>query len=184
MFGSSESDDLFSPQSGASSKAGTTPIQGTAPVAGSTTHAKGAMSPQKRLRRFNELYQFVGDRIGLQPVLKKFPEQVRDTVWQQMFQLATSKEQMEAVVELFPKWRDSKRRFTPAMSEAFVRTSRTPLSIWDMTVLTRPRAQAAARSCTAHSSRCRCSATTRSTAWTLPHRARGTSCTRCTSSTR
>lgn len=124
MFGFSEDDDLFgakskpAPQQRAGAQATAAPTVDLATV---TTGTNGSMSAKKRLRRFNQLYRWVGDRIGAKPVLVKFPEQVRDTVWQQMFQLATTKKQLEAIVTLFPKWRDSKRKFSDKMSDAFVR---------------------------------------------------------------
>ena len=133
MFGFTEEDDLFgakpepskqNPHRGSADRttsAGATDSRATA----NGTASKGTMSPQMRIRRFDKLFQFASDRIGLQPVLAKAPEQVRNTIWQQLFKLATRREQMEAVVELFPKWRDSRRQFTPIMSEEFIREQRT-----------------------------------------------------------
>ncbi|KAH9922635.1 uncharacterized protein B0H18DRAFT_879217, partial [Fomitopsis serialis] len=48
---------------------------------------------------------------------------VRNSAWQHLFGLATTREQMEAVVQLFPKWRDSKprRSFNIQNAELFAR---------------------------------------------------------------
>lgn len=96
-----------------------------------TTGAKGKLSPEARLARFNELRQFVDDRIGLHPPAKaaRKPEQVRNTAWQHLFGLATTKEQMEQVVDMIPKWRDSRKMFTPRMAQALIRTSCTKLRL-------------------------------------------------------
>jgi len=109
LFGSSEGEELFS-------TAGEPARQETSPTA---RVAQGKLNPETRLARFDELLKFVGDRVGLKPVTTKL--QVRNTAWQHLFDLATTKEQMEQVVELFPKWRDSRRVFTEKCAEAFVR---------------------------------------------------------------
>lgn len=70
--------------------------------------------------KFNELREFVADRIGLKPVATT-PEQVRTTAWQHLFGLATTREQLEGVTELFSKWRDSRRTFDDGTVKAFVR---------------------------------------------------------------
>ena len=112
-FIAAEGDDLFGePKSQASSTAND-----------SVKKAKGKLSVEERAVRFDALYQFLSDRIGLQPLAKerKDPKQVRRTAWQQLFSLATTAEQLERVTELFPKWRDSRQQFTPQIAEAFVR---------------------------------------------------------------
>jgi len=83
------------------------------------TSSSRKLSPEARLERFAELQKFVSDRIGQKPAVKLPP--VRNTAWQHLFGLATTKEQLEQVVELFPRWRDSKRRFDAQNTEAFVR---------------------------------------------------------------
>ncbi|KZT09091.1 uncharacterized protein LAESUDRAFT_722793, partial [Laetiporus sulphureus 93-53] len=77
------------------------------------------LSTKDRLKRFDDLRKFVADRIGRKPVEKLPP--VRNTAWQHLFMLATTKEQMEEVVKLFPLWRDSKRVFDEQAAKVFVR---------------------------------------------------------------
>lgn len=109
-------DDLF--DSGA---AVATPKDAAAPI--QVKDARGKLTPEARLARFSELRELVDSHIGKRPSAKlaKKPEQVRNTAWQHLFSLATTKEQMEQVVEMIPRWRDAKRVFTPRMTEAFIR---------------------------------------------------------------
>lgn len=76
---------------------------------------------QERVRRFNDKLQFVGLRIG-RDRKEKLPH-IRNGAWQELFQLATTRQQMEAVVNLFPKWRDTKPRrvFNVQNTELFTR---------------------------------------------------------------
>jgi hypothetical protein len=114
-FSAAEEDDLFgSSNVKASSKSARTGI---------VAKTKGKLTSEERAARFEDLYQFLSDRIGLRPPAKvrKEPEQVRKTAWQHLFGLATTAEQLERVTELFPKWRESRQQFTPKMAEAFVR---------------------------------------------------------------
>jgi hypothetical protein len=89
------------------------------PVA-ETVSARKSLNPEDRLTKFIELRAFVSDRIGLKPAAKT-PEQVRKTAWQHLFGLATSREQLESVTELFSKWRESRRVFDDRTVEKFVR---------------------------------------------------------------
>ncbi|CAL1709309.1 unnamed protein product [Somion occarium] len=82
--------------------------------------SRASLSPEERLRRFNRLFKFVSDRIGLKPKVHD-ALQVRKTEWQHLFSLATTKEQLENVVELFPKWRESRRPWTTTHCDTFVR---------------------------------------------------------------
>ena len=116
-------DDLFGTGgAAAASKTAAAPAQSTV-----VKDAKGRLTPEARLAQFNELRELVDSHIGKQPParLAKKPEQVRNTAWQHLFSLAATKEQMETVVEMMPRWRDSRREFTPRMVEAFIRTSHT-----------------------------------------------------------
>ncbi|GBE85250.1 hypothetical protein SCP_0704370 [Sparassis crispa] len=90
---------------------------GTPEGAGGSSSQK--LSPEARLTRFNDTRKFVSDRIGRKPAVKV--PQVRNATWQHLFGLATTKEQMEGIVEMFPLWRDSKRKFNPQNVELFVR---------------------------------------------------------------
>ena len=85
---------------------------------------KGRLNYEQRLEKFDELFAFVDERIGRNPPAKqqRKPEQVRDTAWLHLFDLALTKEQMEQITEMMPKWRESRRKFTDRIAEAFVRT--------------------------------------------------------------
>ncbi|KAG6330243.1 hypothetical protein ID866_8845 [Astraeus odoratus] len=72
-----------------------------------------------RERQFHDLVQFVTDRTGRQRVNRR--EQVRQSAWLRLFQLASQPEHLELVSELFPRWRDSGKAFTPAHAEMFAR---------------------------------------------------------------
>ena len=93
----------------------------SSPRASGVTNDK--LSPEARLERFNTLYQFLADRVGTHPPARavKAPEQVRTTAWSHLFGLATTEAQLTKVAELFPLWRDAKRKFSPKIAEAFVR---------------------------------------------------------------
>ncbi|KAI0684566.1 hypothetical protein BC835DRAFT_1389278, partial [Cytidiella melzeri] len=120
-FFAAEGDELFaSPTAKASSRPTTTT---TADVVGGTRQKpKGKLTVEERANGFEELYQFLSDRIGLHPPAKarRDPRQVRKTAWQHLFGLATTEEHLERVTELFPKWRDARQQFTPNIAEAFV----------------------------------------------------------------
>jgi len=118
-----EEDDLFS-SSNNKREIGSQPKRRiTVKRDGTTQKMKGKLSPEQRLERFDNLYQFLSDRIGLNPPAKarNDPRQVRKTAWQHLFSLATTAEQLESVTELFPKWRDARQEFTPKIAEAFIR---------------------------------------------------------------
>ena len=76
------------------------------------------LDPLERTARFNELFEFVSSKIGLKPTAKT-PEQVRDSAWGHLFELATSRAQLERVAELFPLWRDSRREFKEQTVKTF-----------------------------------------------------------------
>lgn len=128
------SDDLFATEddslfgdSGSLFDAGE-PAQKTKKAASAPAERKGPklrgkLDAEQRLERFNTLLAFVDERIGLHPPAKAAhkPEQVRDTAWQHLFGLAMTKEQLEQVAEVFPKWRESRREWKPKMVMAFIR---------------------------------------------------------------
>ena len=114
--GGSDSGDLF----------GSTPKQKTrktpAPTLNeqqSAVSSRRGLDPAERTIRFNELFEFVSSRIGLKPVAKT-PEQVRNSAWGHLFDLATTRAQLERVAELFPRWRDSRRVFNEQTAKNFV----------------------------------------------------------------
>ena len=114
--GGSDSGDLF----------GSTPNQktGNAPAPTpskqqNTVPSRRGLDPAERTIRFNELFEFVSSKIGLKPVAKT-PEQVRNSAWGHLFDLATTRAQLERVAELFPRWRDSRREFNEQTVKNFV----------------------------------------------------------------
>ena len=118
MFGESTSDsgDLF----------GSTPKQEASKVVAptsakphSTVSSRRRLDPVERTTRFNELFEFVSSRIGLKPTAKT-PEQVRNSAWGHLFDLATTRAQLERVTELFPLWRDSRRKFHEQTVKNFI----------------------------------------------------------------
>ena len=118
LFGESvsHSGDLF----------GSTPKQKAGKVAASTpTELQNAVSSRRRLDpaertvRFDELFEFVSSRIGLKPVATT-PEQVRNSAWGHLFDLATTRTQLERVAQLFPRWRDSRRVFNEQTVKNFI----------------------------------------------------------------
>lgn len=108
---STTSDDMFG---GDFATAGTSESTSSLP---SSSTSRG-LNPDERLKRFTDLHKFVSERIGKAPV-QKIPT-VRNTAWQHLFMLATTKEQIEQVVEMMPKWRDSKRKFDERIAEVFI----------------------------------------------------------------
>lgn len=86
-----------------------------------TLKAKAQDAATRREQQFYELVQYVTDHTGRKRAIKA--GQVRQTAWLQLFQLATSSEQLEMVAELFPRWRDSGKEFRSTHAEAFIRES-------------------------------------------------------------
>lgn len=84
-----------------------------------TVSSRRRLDPLERVTRFNELFEFVSSRIGLKPTAKT-PEQVRNSAWGHLFELATSRAQLERVAELFPLWRDSRREFKEQTVKTFI----------------------------------------------------------------
>jgi hypothetical protein len=84
-----------------------------------TVSSRRRLDPLERATRFNELFEFVSSRIGLKPTAKT-PEQVRNSAWGHLFDLATTRAQLERVTELFPGWRDSRRVFSEQTVKNFI----------------------------------------------------------------
>ncbi|THG94750.1 hypothetical protein EW026_g6775 [Hermanssonia centrifuga] len=120
---SSQDDDLFGSSSALQADKQPETVSTTVQ---STTAAtkKNKLSPAERTALFNGTYSFVAERIGPHPVLKKFPEQVRHTALHRMIQLAATKEQMEQIIALLPKWRESRLRISETTVNVFVHRCR------------------------------------------------------------
>jgi len=71
-----------------------------------------------RRAQYDELYSFVSPRIGRRPAI--IDSQIRNSAWTRLCKVATTREELEKVVELMPKWRDGKREFNVSNSKAFV----------------------------------------------------------------
>ena len=114
--GGSDSGDLFgsTPKQKSHKAPAPTPAQEQ-----NTVSSRRGLDPAERTTRFNELFEFVSSRIGLKPVAKT-PEQVRNSAWGHLFDLATTRAQLERVAELFPRWRDSRREFNEQTAKNFV----------------------------------------------------------------
>ena len=84
-----------------------------------TVSSRRKLDPLERTTRFNELFEFVSSRIGLKPTAKT-PERVRNSAWGHLFDLATTRAQLERVTELFPRWRDSRREFNEQTVKNFI----------------------------------------------------------------
>lgn len=118
MFGEAASDsgDLF----GSASEQRASNVVAPAPAKPqNTVSSRRRLDPVERTTRFNELFEFVSSRIGLKPTAKT-PEQVRNAAWGHLFDLATTRAQLERVTELFPRWRDSRREFNEQTVKNFI----------------------------------------------------------------
>lgn len=118
MFGEETSDakDLFGPASSKGTSNVATPLSAEPQ---NTVSSRRRLGPAERAARFNELAAFVSSRIGLKPIAKT-PEQVRNSVWGHLFDLSTTRVQLERVTEMFPRWRDSRREFTEQTVKNFI----------------------------------------------------------------
>ncbi|KDQ60487.1 hypothetical protein JAAARDRAFT_68008 [Jaapia argillacea MUCL 33604] len=85
----------------------------------STKPPRKRLTPEERLKKFNDLRQYVSDRIGKRRAIRR--EQIRDSAWNHLWDLASTKEQMEQVVEMFPAWKAMGKVFTQTHAEQFVR---------------------------------------------------------------
>ena len=88
-------------------------------------HHRTKLTAEKRQERFDQLFDFVTQRLGRRPAVKT--PQVRQTAWTHLFGLATTANQLEKITELLPRWRDSKRTFDPQHAEQLVRAFFFPL---------------------------------------------------------
>ncbi|KAJ7597270.1 hypothetical protein C8J56DRAFT_851366 [Mycena floridula] len=76
------------------------------------------LTPEARLRRFQNLYAFAIPRLGRRPEIK-LP--MKYTTWNLLISMANNEEQLEKIVDLFPKYKDGGKQLTPQASELFVR---------------------------------------------------------------
>ena len=114
--GAADSGDLFSLASNRETRKVATSIP-TKPQ--NTVSSRRKLNPAKRAARFDELFEFLSCRVGLKPIAKT-PEQVRNSAWGRLFDLATTRAQLERLAELFPRWRDSRREFGEQTAKNFI----------------------------------------------------------------
>jgi hypothetical protein len=114
--GSSDSGDLFGSTQKQKARKTATP---TPAKPQNAISSRRKLDPAERITRFNELFEFVSSRIGLRPAAKT-PEQVRNSAWGHLFDLATTRAQLERVAELLPRWRDSRREFNEQTTKNFI----------------------------------------------------------------
>lgn len=112
------SDDLFNGEE--EDLFATTETDGATQSNSGAGSSRSKLSPEERLRRFNRLHKYVADRVGIKPKSTD-GSQVSKTAWLHLFSLAATKEQLESVTELFSKWRESRRLWSTAHCEQFVR---------------------------------------------------------------
>ena len=118
MFGEGapDSGDLFDLATSQEASNVSTPLSANLK---NTVTSRRKLNPAKRAGRFDDLFQFVSGRIGLKPTAKT-PEQVRNSAWGHLFDLATTRAQLERVTEIFPRWRDSRREFNEQTVKNFI----------------------------------------------------------------
>jgi hypothetical protein len=100
-------------------KAGTTPDAPAASTSAQASEGKRRLTPQERQAQFSEVMAFVKPRLGRKPEITG--NYARDASWLRLLQLATTKEQLQEVVELTPQWKESGRKFNSSFATAFVR---------------------------------------------------------------
>ncbi|KAM5540926.1 hypothetical protein V8D89_005570 [Ganoderma adspersum] len=81
-------------------------------------HNPSLPSPRQydRNARFDQLYNFARACLVTKSETKR---QVRSSIWNHLFQLASTPEHLDRVAELFPSWRDAQRPFRPSTVVAF-----------------------------------------------------------------
>ncbi|KAG6828319.1 hypothetical protein H0H92_008382 [Tricholoma furcatifolium] len=88
----------------------------------STTSSR-KLSPEMRLARFDKILAFIKHRLGQEPQVNV---NVPCGSWSQLVQLATTEQQLEALVEALPSWKlaglkDAKVKLPDGFSELFAR---------------------------------------------------------------
>ncbi|KAJ8506904.1 hypothetical protein ONZ45_g10645 [Pleurotus djamor] len=80
---------------------------------------KRGLTKEARLDKFNQLFAFVSPRLGRKPEVVE--PKVRKSSWVHLVQLATTQDQLETVVELFPKWKDMGSGFGETFGDLLAR---------------------------------------------------------------
>jgi hypothetical protein len=77
------------------------------------------MSAERREELFNSIRERLTNLTG-RPKAIKGP-QARGSAWTHLIALATTPEQLQQVVDMFPRWRDTKRSFKPHVGNLLIR---------------------------------------------------------------
>lgn len=77
------------------------------------------LPPAVRLERFNNLLSFIERRIGRRPEVET--PLVRKRSWLTMMNLAANEDDLKRIVDIFPKYKESKAEFPDGFAVAFVR---------------------------------------------------------------
>lgn len=112
-------DDLISSEPRAKASTSTSTAASTSTLASQNAKTSGRkLTPAQRLERMERIIAFIQPRLGRKPTVNTPP--ARNSAWIQLFDLATSEEQLKRVVDLLPGWKDSGREVTDQISEHFV----------------------------------------------------------------
>ncbi|KAG5723268.1 hypothetical protein E4T56_gene306 [Termitomyces sp. T112] len=77
------------------------------------------LSEKDRVARFNQILAFLTPRLGRNATVKT--PMVRNSVWVQLVQLATTQQQLETITGMFAGWTETGHKFENSFSELFVR---------------------------------------------------------------
>ncbi|TFK23007.1 hypothetical protein FA15DRAFT_493176 [Coprinopsis marcescibilis] len=102
--------------------ASATPIAAEASMETSSSSTAGrvkrVLNPEEREYRLSRMVEFMKPRLGRKPEVKT--PQIRHGTWVECLQMARTKEQLEGIVELLPKWKESGHKFKSGFAESFV----------------------------------------------------------------
>jgi len=79
------------------------------------------LPPAVRLERFDTLLRFMGPRIGRNPTMQK--PLVKKRSWLVLLDLAANKDEIQKIIDLFPKYKDGKGEFPKNFADDFSRWS-------------------------------------------------------------
>lgn len=97
-------------------------VTSEAPASSTSAQAsegKRKLTLEERQVQFSQIMDFVKPRLGRKPEITG--TYARNASWLRLLQLATTKEQLQEIVELMPRWKESGRKFDSTFSAAFVR---------------------------------------------------------------
>lgn len=89
------------------------------PLPNTEGRKRRVLSPAVRLERFDNLLSFIGPRIGRNPTMQK--PLVRKRSWLGLLDLAANKDEMQRIIDLFPKYKDGQGEFPETFADDFTR---------------------------------------------------------------